>query len=221
MTGNNDLKLELESTPLSSDGERHSVYDREKALKGQLNRFLADSLALPDSDYAAALDLAGLLALKSALSGINNLITLKLTLGLADWIAGRYELAEEIREDMRKYVLATKPNANGYDFFYGYPRGFVGEVKCNVPISGGTKYGANQRDGIIADVESLMKGKPKGRILTDSALKFMAFLDRPEVRAANAHLLKTNPNLRLRLSFFESDIAPTDTNLVHGVYIRI
>lgn len=205
----------------NQDCEFESAYDRENTLKAQLNAFLIDSLALPNSDYAARLDLIGLLSLKSALSGINNLITVKLTLGLADWIAERYQLGEEIRTDMRKFVLATKPNANGYDFFYGYPRAIVGEVKCNVPIRGGSKYGANQRDGIVADVESLIKGKPKGRILTDTALKFMAFIDRPEVRAANAHLLKTNPNLRLRLSFFESDGSPNDPNLVYGIYIRI
>lgn len=196
-------------------------YDREQSLHGRLNAFLEDILGLPGTDYTERLDLASLLTFKSALSDINNLITVKIALGLGDWVADRFQLAPVDRAEIRRIVLATKPNANGYDVFLGYPMCFVGEVKCNVPINGGNKYGAQQRAGIIADVGSLMAGKRKGFILTQGALKFMAFLDLPEVRAANAHLLKTNKALAEKLIFLDHEKIPSDVNYVHGVYVKL
>ncbi len=59
-----------------------------------------------------------------------------------------------------------------------YPLTFVGEVKCNVPINAGEKYGTQPRNGIIADVETLITGKRKSPMITQGILKFMAFLGR-------------------------------------------
>jgi hypothetical protein len=195
-------------------------YDREQSLHVRLNAFLVEVLGLPGADYADRLDLASLLTFKSALSDINNLITVKLALGLADWVADRFQLDPVDRAEIRKFVLETKPNANGFDVWLGYPMSFVGEVKCNVPIKGGNKYGAQQRAGIVSDVESLMAGKRKGMV-TQGILKFMAFLDLPEVRAANAHLLKTNKALAEKLIFLEPEKIPSDVSYVHGVYVTL
>ncbi|MFZ6769776.1 hypothetical protein ACO0LM_22210 [Undibacterium sp. Di26W] len=196
-------------------------YDREHSLHTQLNEFLVKILGVPGTDYAEKLDLSALLSLKSTLSDINNLITVKLALGLADWIADRFQLDETVRAEMRKIILETKPNTNGFDVWLGYPLTFVGEVKCNVPINGGEKYGTQQRNGIIADVETLISGKRKSPMITKDILKFMAFLDVPEVRAANTHLLKSNKYLAERLVFLDPEIIPSDVNYVHGVYVKL
>jgi hypothetical protein len=57
--------------------------------------------------------------------------------------------------------------------------------------------------------------------MTRGILKIMAFLDLPEIRAANEHLLKTNLSLVTKLVFLPSDEAPTSSDHVHGVYINI
>lgn len=103
-------------------------YDREQSLHTRLNEFLINVLGVPEGDYADRLNLASLLSFKSALSDINNLITLKLALGLADWVADRFQLEAVHRAEIRKIILETKPNANGFDVWLGYPMTFVGGV---------------------------------------------------------------------------------------------
>lgn len=196
-------------------------YDREQVLLGRLNDFLVTTLGVPESDYAAGLGLASLLSLKSVLSDVNNLITLKLSLGLADWVSECFALDDAGKASLRRMILETKPNANGFDVWLGYPMAFVAEVKCNVPVNGGVKYGAQQRFGIIADVEALLVGKRKASMMTQGVLKFMAFLDLPEIRAANEHLLSTNLGLAQKLIFLEPKQVPSDLTYVHGVYVTL
>lgn len=196
-------------------------YDREQYLQWRLNDFLINSLALPKSDYVSSLSLASLLNLKSVLSDVNNLITLKLALGLADWVSGCFSLNDEGRTNLRKMILETKPNTNGFDVWLGYPIAFVAEVKCNVPVNGGAKYGARQKRGIIADVNALLVGKRRASMATERVLKFMAFLDLPEIRKANAHLLRNDPSLATKLVFMESTQVPSNLNRVHGVYVKL
>lgn len=197
------------------------TYNRERVLLERLNNFLTTRLGLPANDYSSKLDLMGLLSLKTALSDINNLITVKLSLGLADWISEKYQLSEDQRVSMRENITKTKPNANGFDVWLGYPIAFVAEVKCNIPINGGRRYGAQQRQGIISDVKALMNGKSTTPMLTAGIPKFMAFLDLPEIREANEHLVQTEPELLTKLVFLERDEDETDTSFVHGVYINL
>lgn len=198
-----------------------SVYSREVHLCSALNQFLITELKLPPSDYASKLTMSSLLNLKSVLSHINNLITLKLTLGLADWICDKYNLDVALRAQLRRIVLATKPNANGFDLYLGVPVAFVAEVKCNLPINGHNRYGAQQKKGIIADIESLLTGKRRASIMSQKVLKFMAFLDLPEIREANEHLVKTTPDLLAKLLFLNPDQKPRDLKVVYGVYIKV
>lgn len=196
-------------------------YSRDVEIRTRLNRFLIDVLKLPEGDYASNMDIFALLCLKSVLSNINNAITLRLQIGLGDWIADNYKLDLAARDQIRKIILESKPNSNGYDLWLGYPMTFIAEVKCNIPVNGGNKYGAQQKIGILGDVEALLSGKRKSPMIVDGVLKFMAFLDLPAIRAANDHLLKTTPSLAQKIRFWNGEGAPNDTTFVHGIYIGI
>jgi len=196
-------------------------YNRERELQSRLNRFFVEEFDLPEKDYAGSLGLSSLLNLKSVLSGINNTITLKLALGLADWASEQFKLDDAATKELRRIVLDAKPNSNGFDVWLGYPIAFVAEVKCNIPVNGGNKYGARQRHGIVADINALLNGKRKASMMTNGIPKIMAFLDLPEIRAANEHLLKTDLSLLTKLVFLPPGQAPTNLDYVHGVYISI
>jgi len=196
-------------------------YNRERELQSRLNRFFVEEFDLPETDYASSLGLPSLLNLKSVLSDINNTITLKLALGLADWASEQFKLEDATKSELRRIVLKAKPNSNGFDVWLGYPIAFVAEVKCNIPVNAGSKYGARQRQGIVADINALLNGKRKASMMTNGIPKIMAFLDLPEIRAANEHLLKTDLSLLTKLVFLPSGQAPTNSDYVHGVYISI
>lgn len=196
----------------------HPVYDREQALRHRLNRFFAESLSLPEQDYYARLDAASLLRLKSALSDINNIMTLKVTLAFVDWVVARLSLDGRSAAELRSSVLEAKPSSNGYDIRLGHPVAFVGEVKCNVPINNGAVYGSAQRIGIEKDVAALLNGKRKASLAPGECLKFMAFLDTPEIRQANAHLVRTSKVCREHLVFPGEADGIVRHDVVHGVY---
>lgn len=212
---------ELVSNVMPQDMPPDLPYNRERELQSRLNRFFVGEFALPEADYAGFLGLPSLLNLKSVLSDINNTITLKLALGLADWASEQFKLDDVARNELRRTILKSKPNSNGFDVWLGYPVAFVAEVKCNVPVNGGRKYGARQRQGIVTDINALLNGKRKASMMTSGIPKIMAFLDLPEIRAANEHLLKTDLSLSTKLIFLPPGQIPTNADYVHGVYISI
>ena len=118
---------------------------------------------------------------------------------------------------IRANLLKSKPGSNGYDLVCLHPIPFVAEVKCNIPINGGSKYGSAQRTGILKDVASLKAGKIKAAQLSPGTLKFMVFLDLPQVKAANAHLVASSPGLGADLRFLRDDETPRDAEIVYGV----
>jgi hypothetical protein len=197
-----------------------ATYQREEELRRRVNRFLEQAFDLPAADYYARLDLQALLGLKSALSDINNTLTLRLTLGFLKWAAQTLSLAEEDVELLRAQILASKPSSNGYDVQFHAPP-FIAEVKCNVPINGGAVYGSAQQSGVLADVRVLMEGKFKAQDAPENALKFMVFMDLPNVRLANEKLIKNNPRLQGRLVPLPTDAPPSDPNVVYAVYAQL
>jgi len=178
-------------------------YDREDKLRQKINSFLSERFALPDKDYYSSLDAEGFIALKSALSDINNILTLKVTLSFSNWISMHYELDSSAKSELNRTVLGAKPNSNGYDIWLGYPVSFVGEVKCNIPINNGSIYGSAQRSGIEKDIRGLFEGKLKSSINPEKCQKFLAFLDLPQIRAANKHLLSVSEICREKLVFVQ------------------
>ncbi|MBW1804089.1 MAG: hypothetical protein JRJ85_25565, partial [Deltaproteobacteria bacterium] len=156
------------------------MYDREEELRNKLNKSLIEVLSIPLKDYVSTLSIDNLINLKKVLSDINNTITLRLTLTFVKVIATKFQLSEPDTIIIRKSVLGTKPNTNGYDIDLETPIDVLAEVKCNIPINNKSKYGSNQRVGIIKDLMGLKNGKTK--VATrDSAFKFMVLYDRPRV----------------------------------------
>ena len=196
-------------------------YSRDEEIRRRINAFLEGVFQLPSDDYYARLNLNGLLGLKSALSDINNALTLRLTLRFLDWLEQVLAFGPEESKRLRMSVLEAKPSANGYDVLCSIPRPLVAEVKCNVPVNRGTKYGAAQRNGILADIDALLTGKSKAPPLAPDALKFMVFMDLPEVRAANEHLLKSACMKSRSFRILADGDVPSDPSVVYGVHVGL
>lgn len=198
-----------------------ALYQRDQELRRRLNTFLHDTFDLPDIDYYGRFDLKELLSLKSVLSDINNTLTMRLTLGFIDWIGKVLYLDETTISAVRRDLLTTKPSTNGYDLYCKTSPAFIAEVKCNVPINGGRIYGSTQKNGIIDDIEALLHGKSKAAPVVPGSLKFMVFLDLPEVRAANDHLKSSNARIAKEFVILGPQDIPVDHSVVYGVYMTL
>ena len=198
-----------------------ALYQKDQELRRRLNTFLRDTFDLPDMDYYGRFDLKELLNLKSVLSDINNALTMRLTLGFIDWIGRALTLDESAISAARRDVLKTKPSANGYDVHCKTSPAFIAEVKCNVPINGGRIYGSAQKNGIISDIDSLLHGKSKAAPVEPDSLKFMVFLDLPEVKAANDHLKSSNSKIAKEFVILRPHEKPVDHGVVYGVYVPL
>lgn len=197
------------------------LYDRERALRERLNQFLEQDLKLPPNDYYRGMGVKSFLALKSVLGDINNIFTLKVSLAFCEWVANRFELDDGVRQRLMSSVLSTKPNANGYDISIASPIALIAEVKCNVPINEGIVYGSAQRTGIEKDVTSLLQGKRKAAATADDCLKFMVFLDLPEIRSATHHLARTSKICKDKVVFIEDATRFDRHDVVYITYVRI
>ncbi len=195
-------------------------YNREIELRIRLNGFIANRLGLPQADYYANLDQVGFTELKSILGDINNIFTLKTTVAFVEWLSGRLGLDARTREAVLKDVLATKPNANGYDVEIVGPTAVIAEIKCNIPINRGSVYGSAQKDGIANDVAALVEGKSKSSIDAASCLKFMVLLDTPEVRKATDHFIRNMKTHRERMEIVEKDTILASPEKIYVIYIR-
>lgn len=196
-------------------------YLKDEELRRRINAFLQLTFDLPQDDYYAKLDLKSFLALKSALSDVNNAVTMRLTLGFLDWASKSMPFDAIAISRIRAAVLSTKPSSNGYDIHCTEPIPFVAEVKCNIPVNAGKRYGAAQKVGILKDIDALLQGKSKASPVSPDSLKFMVFIDLPEVRAANEHLVSSNSKMSKAFRFIRSGEVPSDPALVYGVYAAL
>ena len=197
------------------------TYHREDELRRRINAFMRTAFSLPEEDYYARLDLKNLLLVKSALSDINNTLTMRLTLGFLTWASQALSLDADSIQKIRAEVLQTKPSSNGYDIFCSGPIPFIAEVKCNIPINGGTKYGSAQRIGIVKDIQALLSGKSKSAAVDQRSLKFMVFVDLPEVRAANKHLFSSSAVAAMGFQLLTEGQVPNRTDVVYGVHATV
>ena len=197
-------------------------YDREDELKNRLNSFLAKSFDIAHIDYYSKLNDEAILNLKSALSDINNILTYKVTIGLVQWIISNLNLDLETQTKLKNDVLQSKPSSNGYDLLLSSPIKLIAEVKCNIPVNNGSKYGAAQKLGIQKDIQGLLNGKSKSKVNHLDYLKFMAFLDIPTIREANTHMMKSKNTLKDSLVFID-DKQSFDKRLdvVYAIYIPL
>lgn len=193
------------------------TYDREFELQSRLNHFINSRLGLPQADYYARLNQADFAELKSVLSDINNIFTMKTTLAFVEWLSDQLGYDEHIRRSMINGILETKPNANGYDVELTTPIPVIAEVKCNIPINRGVVYGSAQKDGITKDVLSLAEGKNKSQIDAKSCMKFLVLLDTPEVQEATAHFIK---NMKIYHERMEIVDQHTSLNSLDKIYVK-
>ncbi len=200
-------------------------YNREIELKNNLNLFLVNKLKLPDKDYYSNLSTNEFLELKSILSGINNIFTLKVSIAFITWVSDFLQLTREEKEKIISDFINTKPNTNGYDIELDSLCKLVAEVKCNVPINKGKIYGSAQRVNIEKDINNLLNGKSKSKIKPFSFFKFMVFLDTEEIRAATKHFVQSHTQYRDKIIFLKkenfrkSDLE--DGNNVYIVYVSL
>jgi len=143
---------------------------RQQDLKTKLNRHLS-KLTGQERDYYHALSQADLAELKTVLSDINNVFTLKLTLTAAEWICENFKLDYKVKSNLLKKIDAVKPNTNGFDIIIDEPK-IVAEVKCIFPSNNSNKYLEAQRNGILDDAIKLISGKKQ---LSDT-LNYYKFL---------------------------------------------
>jgi len=197
------------------------IFDREYHLKDQLNKFFEKRFGLPEEDYYSNLKLDGFLQLKSILSGINNIFTLKVSLAFAHWISKILKFDQETKNRIISEITTTKPNANGYDIEISAPVKLIAEVKCNVPINGGVVYGSAQKNGISKDIQALINGKSKSSIRPDGYYKFMVLLDKPEIKNATEHFVKNMKSEKERMIFVNKNMRIESTDSVYIIYVKI
>jgi hypothetical protein len=148
---------------------------RNDELKSKLNSHLHKMTGLK-TDFYSALKHEDILDLKTVLSDINNLLTFKLTLAAGAWIGDYFSLNENEKQLILNKIDSIKPNEQGFDILIQQPIKLIAEVKCNIPVKQGSKFGAMQAKKLLEDVEKLLSGKKQLRE-TDSFLKFVFVID--------------------------------------------
>ena len=162
-------------------------YSRRLDLEEKFNSYWNKALKTNGEDYLKRLTTNDLVEMKKAISNINNLITLRVTLGFIDEICRMDIVNNEQAERMRKEVDEQHPNTNGFDVQDKECR-IIAEIKCNIPV-GEKSFGAAQKNALKKDLQGLRNGKTKGDIdNVDNYYKFMVIQDVPKARIAMKEL---------------------------------
>ena len=192
---NNNDPIPIEEQKEWLDNAINAMMDicsREEKLKESFNGFWNDILNTTTEDYYSKMAIEHLIRMKNAVSNINNIITLKVTLAFVKILFKTKTIGIDDALKMRQRINETSANANGYDIEYNNPLTncrILAEIKCNIPVK--EKFGQNQQKGILKDIEGLEKGKNKGGVSnTSDYQRFMVFLDTGESINAVENLLK-------------------------------
>ena len=162
-------------------------YSRQLDLEEKFNSYWNKALKTNGEDYLKRLTTNDLVEMKKAISNINNLITLRVTLGFIDEIYRLGIVNHEQAERMRKEVDEQHPNTNGFDVQDKECR-IIAEIKCNIPV-GEKSFGAAQKIALKKDMQGLRNGKTKGDIdNVDNYYKFMVIQDVSNARIAMKEL---------------------------------
>ena len=198
-----------------------SSYDREDALKKEFNDFLKE-WSKKKGTLTEKMTLDNLVLLKSALRNVHNRATLETAKLFVKRLVKLLQTKfEQSQDDILKDVLATPPNANGYDIEYKDKQiAFVAEIKCNLPINNGDTFGANQIKGIRKDLECLRSGKSKSRLglkgetALDGYYRFLGVYNDKEGRARKAmeSLCKTIKDKYGSVEFLKKEHTMKDLN---------
>ena len=153
-----------------------------------------------------------LVEMKKAISNINNLITLRVTLGFVDEICRLDIVNNDQAERIKKEVDEQHPNTNGFDVQDRDCR-IIAEIKCNIPV-GEKSFGAAQKNALKKDLQGLRHGKTKGDIdNVADYYKFMVIQDVPKARIAMKELYGND--------CVELTDKHIDTKHIYIVYIKL
>lgn len=208
-----------------------NTYNRLKSLKDKLNSFMSKWIK-GNVDYFDNLTQEELLELKTALSDINNILTLKTTLAFSDWLTNFFDLTKDEHHKLINSINNVKPNTNGYDIELNGDRKILTEIKCIVPVNNGSYYGAAQRNSILDDAIKLLNGK-QTLSKTEHYFKFIGLIDLGEktddaIRklTAPAVNIRTTNQIRLnrhevinKLKIFDDNIKLSDLSTEY-VYLK-
>lgn len=187
-------------------------YSRQLDLEEKFNCYWNQALKTNGVDYLKRLTINDLVEMKKAISNINNLITLRVTLSFVDEICRLGIVNNEQAERIKKEVNEQHPNTNGFDVQDDKCE-IIAEVKCNIPV-GEKSFGAAQKNALKKDLEGLRLGKTKGGIDNpDDYYKFMVIQDVPRAREAMKELIVEN-----RVELKDKHI---DKNHIYIVYIKL
>ncbi len=187
-------------------------YSRRLDLEEKFNRYWNQALKTNDVDYLKRLTINDLVEMKKAISNINNLITLKITIGFIDEICRLGIVNNEQAERMRKEVDEQHPNTNGFDVQDKECR-IIAEIKCNIPV-GEKSFGAAQKNALKKDLQGLRNGKTKGDIdNVGNYYKFMVIQDVSNARLAMKELYGDDC-----VELVDKNI---DTDHIYIVYIKL
>ena len=126
----------------------------------------------------------------------------------------------QLIESITSQVKAAKPNDNGYDIELNNPIKLIAEVKVNIPINNGTRYGGSHKNGITKDINSLFNGKTKSDInSTTDYYKFMVFLDKPEVREATLYHINSKQEWTGKINIVDINTSVEYTDVVYIVFM--
>ncbi len=156
--------------------EKSEEYKRSLVLKEKFN-FLWGKILKNETDYFNKLSNQDLLNLKYTLANINNIITLKVTYLMAEWLFLHFNIDDVIKEKVLNEIEQTKPNANGYDIRIPFNGKFIlAEIKTNIINNRTKSFGVNQINGILDDAHRLIHGKKKDISNTAMNYKFIGIL---------------------------------------------
>ena len=196
-----------------------TVYNREQVLGASFNVTISRLLSIAKKDYYSLLTFEQKIELKVLLSNINNIITLKLTVILAEWICNKYSLDNVVRTDIIRYINSQKPNSNGYDIELSNPN-IVAEIKCLNPINSGERFGSAQKSALKNDIEGLINGKSSKDI--SGSVKILGLYSSQKARNATEHFIKhLGQDYRKKLILNPSTTDSLDSEHVYIVYITM
>ena len=187
-------------------------YSRQLDLEEKFNCYWNQALKTNGVDYLKRLTINDLVEMKKAISNINNLITLRVTLSFIDEICRLGIVNNEQAERMRKVVDEQHPNTNGFDVQDKECK-IIAEIKCNIPV-GEKSFGAAQKNALKKDLQGLRNGKTKGDIDdVDNYYKFMVIQDVSKARIAMKELYGDDC-----VELIDKNI---DTDHIYIVYIKL
>ncbi len=208
--------VKITTSKKRNQGGEAISYDREIDLRQKFNKGLAKLLDIEEKDYYSRLATGQMDQLKTIISNVNNIITLRLAVSLTEFICNKFDIAGDKKNLICEKIKTTKPNANGFDLQLSDPD-IVAEIKCNIPINGGQKFGSAQKKGLMKDINSLLYGKRKPSKSVRSSIKIMGLYDTEDVRAAIGHFIeKLDNNIKSKI---KSDFDPSEDMDREHIYI--